>query len=422
MKYLFPIILSFPLIAFGQNLDQIFQDIELNNELLKSEKLTTELKKLESERAARHWLPRVMLGAQQFSTNDPGTILFNNLGQGAVEQTDFIPDTLNEPDTETFTSTRLMLDMPLYQGGVKTHQHKMRKKLHEASTQETKAKKIQLEAQALKSYALYSAYALNKSSLFQINNQVKNLISTYKLGSKNNPVGYSGLLGLKAVSQKARAMKNGLDAQQDYTNKLLTLLTNQDKVVLEKEINLVSFLKKYTITEKKIPTQLKALSLQVESMNKLDQMERARFLPQVGIFGSLNNTTGDRDTNTTQTIGLYVKWDLFNNDSYGRLTESKTKILAMKNKLKYANSQTYKMRESLASSYSKVINNLALIEQTQSYLNEQINVSMKLFKRGKISAIEMAQVFNQKIELITQKTMTYEKMIELASQLYQLNH
>ncbi|MBT4792832.1 MAG: hypothetical protein HON90_14755, partial [Halobacteriovoraceae bacterium] len=133
-----------------------------------------------------------------------------------------------------------------------------------------------------------------------------------------------------------------------------------------------------------------------------------------------NQYIGDRDENNVQTMGVYLKWDLFNNDSYGRVAEAKKKIISMKQKYSYAAKKESSYKKSLESALIALKKNDKTLKQTLNLLDEQTKISFKLFKRGKLSGIQMAQILNQKIDLIEQNILLEEKLITTTAQNYQL--
>lgn len=408
--------------ASEKNFIELWEMVQKNSDYLKSVAATRELKKLELERSKRHWLPRVMLGAQNYTTNDPGKVFFGLMGQGAVEQTDFAPATLNDPDNETFTNASLMVDLPLYEGGIKSKQAEMQTKLYESAEYADKAAKTKSYVELLQDYGMISVNSLNDKHLASLEGSLNNLLAKYKLGSKQSPVGYSGLLGLKGVLNKVQALRNGFSADSDLREEIISFKSGE-KVKVKPITTLKEFLAQNAKTKKQTSSsKLKEFSLQVESYDAYADMEKARFLPQVGVFASADQYQGDRDSNTTQTVGVYLKWDLFNNDSYGRVSEARQKIKATRKHYQFAKKQEEAYRSSVERTLDKLGSNLDLIEKSLKIVNEQIEVSLKLYRQGSINGIQMAQIFDNKVDLILQKQQLEQKLIETNAKNYQLNN
>lgn len=81
-------------------------------------------------------------------------------------------------------------------------------------------------------------------------------------------------------------------------------------------------------------SMLLAQELKVSSLENVKDMEKARHLPRVGLFAQTNIYSGDRDTANAQAYGIYLAWDIFNSDSYGRVGEANAKFRASEPRLK----------------------------------------------------------------------------------------
>jgi len=92
----------------------------------------------------------------------------------------------------------------------------------------------------------------------------------------------------------------------------------------------------------------------------------------------------------------------------------------MKQKYSYAAKKESSYKKSLESALIALKKNDKTLKQTLNLLDEQTKISFKLFKRGKLSGIQMAQILNQKIDLIEQNILLEEKLITTTAQNYQL--
>ncbi|MBT4790535.1 MAG: TolC family protein, partial [Halobacteriovoraceae bacterium] len=291
MKWL--IIIAFVSIntyANEKELSELWTLTQSNSERLKSEEAQLELMSLKKDRAGRHWIPRVMLGARSYKTNDPGSVLFNNLGQGAVEQEDFAEANINNPDDETYTNTSLMIDLPLYEGGLKDNQNKMYKKLLESQQLNKEATYTQSFSELFVDYGMISRNHLNSNLLNKINRATKNILAKYKVGTKQNPVGYSGLLGLKSVINRVDAFLVQLAADSDFRLNLIRFKTAQENLSVKKEKSISQFVAKFKESHSKrlSSTKLENFKLKIDAIGYTSDMEQARYLPQVGLFASSN--------------------------------------------------------------------------------------------------------------------------------------
>ena len=66
--------------------------------------------------------------------------------------------------------------------------------------------------------------------------------------------------------------------------------------------------------------------------------------------------------------------------------------------------------------------NLVLLENTDGLLKEQTQNAMKLFRSGMLSALQLAEVINRRVDLIENKTKVESQYLDTYSRLYQLNN
>ena len=133
-------------IALGQtpitkSFDSLWKEVFQKSYQQKSAILEKEVNERTLSRANRHWLPRAYVAGQWFSTNDPTQVFFTNLGQRSVLQSDFNPSDLNNPGRKSFKTATLGLELPLYEGGMKSSQSSMFESLVKASDYEMQSKK-----------------------------------------------------------------------------------------------------------------------------------------------------------------------------------------------------------------------------------------------------------------------------------------
>jgi hypothetical protein len=377
------------------------------------------------ERGSLHWLPRLSLMGQWSDTNDPGQVFFNNLGQRAITQQDFIPSALNRPDRQRFLNASLGLSLPLYEGGMKKEEASMLKELARSSEIELMAKKTEHYAELTRQYGSLLIHEMNLNSLENLNGELSKIISSYQMGSKSNPVGYSGLLGLKGVSNRLEGLQISFNLsvknKKDWISEKAGL-TIPWKTSTGSGVN--DFISQVfqESTGEAFSSMFRTQELKVSALAHAPKMEQARFLPQLGIFAQNNLYSGDRDSESSQTLGLYLMWDLFNPNSYNRSSEATAKYLSMKAKLEAGRQEESIMKANLLSSKEALETNLRLLADSNRLLNEQSVTAMKIFKAGLLSALQLAEVINRRIDVIEQKNTVELQYLDVRSRLYQLSH
>ncbi len=403
--------------------DSIWSQLYSKSAPRKAIELESESTKLTLDRAQRHWLPRVYGSAQWFSTNDPTQVFFTHLGQRSVGQSDFIPSDLNNPGRKSFKSGALGIDLPIYEGGMKNSQVSMMKALLKSSELEEKAKKSEEYTELSRHYGGLLITLKTENYLSELKHNLDKLISSYQVGSQSNPVGYSGLLGLKGVRNriegtlyelnlKASNSKTWIDAKIETTENWNPDLSENLNDFLTTNLSQSS--------SHSYSSMLLAQELKVASLENVKDMERARHLPRIGLFAQNNIYSGERDTANAQVYGVYLAWDIFNSDSYGRVGEAGAKFLSSEAKIQAGKQQEKIMLEQMRASKNTLEKSLELIEDSDKILKEQTLNAMKLFRSGMLNALQLAEVINRRVDLLENKNKVENQYLDVHTRIYQL--
>lgn len=429
-KLLGSLLLALPLsslaqTAQGRSFDDIWSSFYQKSHKQKSAVQEKELNELSLGRAERHWLPRVYVTGQWFTTNDPTAVFFNNLGQRSIEQADFIPSDLNRPGRKNFKTANLGLDLPLYEGGFKAAQSSMYETLVKASELEIKARRSEEYAELARQYGGLLVLSKNDALLKELKKNLGKIISSYQVGAQSNPVGYSGLLGLKGVDNRVRGMLAEYEMKIANSKKWISIKTESDENWNpETVVNLQDFLvtKLSSSSTSSHSSMLLAQEMKLKTLDDMKSMEKARFLPRVGLFAQNSLYAGERDTESAQTVGLYVMWDLFNPDSYGRVEEAGARALAEKSKLQAHKQEERIMLDQLVESKSTLEKTLDILNDSDKLLMEQTANAMRLFRSGMLNALQLAEVINRRVDLVENKFKAEGQYLDVWSRLYQLNN
>jgi len=408
-----------------KSFDTLWEEIYTKSAKKKATELDREGTQLSLARAERHWLPRVYGTAQWFSTNDPTQVFFTNLGQRAVEQADFIPSELNNPGRKSFKTGALGIDLPLYEGGMKSSQASMFKALLKSSELEVKAKRSEEYTEFSRHYGGFLLTLKNEMFLSELKENLDKLISSYQVGSQSNPVGYSGLLGLKGVRNRIEGslyeLKLKVSNSKTWINTKIDTTENWNPDLTE---NLKNFLstKLSELSSSSYSSMLLAQELKVSSLENMKEMEKARHLPRVGLFAQSNIYSGDRDTANAQAYGIYFAWDIFNSDSHGRVGEASAKFRAGEAKIQAEKQEEKIILEQMLASKNTLEKSLALLEDTDKILKEQTLNAMKLFRSGLLNALQLAEVINRRVDLIENKNKVENQYLDVYTRIYLLNN
>lgn len=405
-------------VAQTMTFKDVWARINESSPLQESSRLSVQFTEAAQSRAGRHWLPKVYIDAKGYQTNDPGASFFGLLQQRKVETTDFNPDALNHPQARTYIRGALGLDLPLYEGGMKAAEVNMYG--HEVSAQKMSVRQIQIEqyAQVGAIYGTLSALQRQKVKLQKLNTDVNKLLGSYQLGSKSNPVGYSGLLGMKSLANRL----------QSHLNQIVAVANSQYATVAEMGLGNVkwepeiieaeNFVQRYLQTTR---AQTKSYRVavaeeRVKASELAAKMERARMLPRVGAFAESFMFNGSRDTADGYSAGVYLQWNLFGPSDYGRVTEAKIKSAAAAKAFEASVQQENAEKTTLIENLGALKTNIKLLDDSDRILSEQTTVATKLFRNGSISALQMVEVLNRRTDLVLQQADAEIALIQTATQ------
>lgn len=396
---------------------KVWNSISQTSPGLKAAELQSQAAMEAKDRAERHWLPRLYLDARSYQTNAPGQSFFGLLEQRSLRQSDFNPDSINNPDSEVFTRGSLGVDLPLYEGGMKSAQFSLQNHLSQSQDHEAAGVRVEQYSEVAKAYGSLGLLEQQKQKLLNLKQIIDRLLKSYQIGVKSNPVGYSGLLGLKSLSNRVQGLLVQYEAQsQAYYVALKEMGFTTANWSPQAEETIV-FVDKY------LASQSAESSFQVESLKEkslvaqeASKMEKARFLPRVGAFAESYIFNGSRDTANGYTAGVYLQWSLFNPSDYGTHKEAQIKSLAAQ---KYTEAMEQKERAeklSLDQAIQALKSNIRLLEDSQKILVEQSQVAESLFKNGSINALQFVEVLNRRVDLVTSQSEAGLSLLQTSSQ------
>ena len=370
-----------------------------------------------SSRGTRHWLPGLYFSGRGYSTNDPLQNFMGKLEQRSVLAADFSPDSLNQPGTNTFGQMSLGADLPIYEGGGSRAFSEMQDFQLQAKQNLNSATEIEIYSQVVSLYSAVLDANETLESLDDLKTKVSSILSKYSLGSRSNPVGYSGLLGLKSILNRIDASINELkimkaNTQNEVASRAKNI--NQDWQPKKEKFSqaLESALPEQALKEESESYSMAAHSLFAEMQNSKISMQRSRFLPQLGLFAEGNYLLGDRTSATGFTGGVYLKWAIFNPKDFGLVSESKHSYAAAQSKI-----QSNELNEKLArdSSFKTLVtlaDNEKLLANSSELMNEQVATASRLFQSGSLNVLQMVEVFNRRADLILQLHELHQKQIQ----------
>lgn len=398
----------------------VWQKVSSSSPAQQGAKLKVESLNAGLSRAENHWLPKVYLDARSYRTNDPGSAFFGLLEQRKVGSSDFSPDSLNHPDAQTLTRGAVGVDLALYEGGMKDAQVEMYKLLSNSEKLASSQIEINQYAGSGLAYGSIASIQKQRQKLKDLSDEIAKLMKNYQLGQKTNPVGYSGLLGMKSLANRISGLIEQLEAQEKASYAALKEMGVQDSSWTPKAIEVTSFVDKFFSGTS---SDSKSLSYKIQSQKQVSlatseasRMEKARYLPRIGAFAESYLFSGNRDTANGYTAGLYLQWNLFDPSDFGKYKEASLGAQAAAKFSEASVQEENAARSGLIETDKALRANLARLEDSDKLLSEQTKVSLQLFKNGSINALQFVEILNRRTDLIMQQSEVEMGILKVSSE------
>lgn len=377
---------------------------------------------INSDRVSRHWYPTVGIEAKSFYTNDPGASLFSKLGERSIDGTDFSPDVMNYPETERHEKASLAAKLMLYEGGAKVSQNRAVHAELEAQQHGEQAITVAEFSRALRLYGSLVVLQRKKEALTPLKSIVEATISRYQVGSSKNPLGYSGLLGLKNLKYRIDGELGMLAAQRKALIETFHVIANLPSSDWQPaSLDIATLFKNDVDPGSRIEI---GPSFAVQAGLKASQAasfaadaERARFLPQVGVFAQ-QDFYNNEDTNfsNSRTVGLFMNWQLFSASDYGAVSQARAISLVHKFKAENEDREQKAKRTQNDISIAALLEQIKLADESLKLLEEQTEVTRKLFTNGLINALQLTEVYSRRVEVIVARSMMEDNVLGLKAE------
>jgi Outer membrane efflux protein len=360
-------------------------------------------------RAARQWLPRVFLEAKAYDTDDPALAFMSVLEERRIGPADFNPDNLNQPQGRFYGQGTLGMDFTLYGGGESGALKDSAAEWKKAKDWEWKGAVAERYDGLAETYAELLALARERRDLEELNGTLEKILGRYHIGSRDNPAGYSGLLGLRSLKNRLQGLLDRNRADEEGLRagiRISAPALPADWRIREEAA--LSFLDRiFPGLEKAaaggLPDSVEAAKAQARGMERLKSVQTAAFLPRVGLFAEGDFNQGDRASAASYSWGLYLKWNLFSPGNFGSERQAEDSALAAADRAEalLQESQSGKVREMEA--LGALRSNLALLDDSEGLLREQTKVVLGLYRDGAVGALSLAEVLSRRADLIGER-------------------
>lgn len=398
--------------------DEVWKKV--NEKSLIQEALSLDTKAIQKAkiRVDRHWYPNIYFDLQSYQTNDPAANFFGLIQQREVKAKDFNPTDINHPDSNHYTRGALGIDVPLYEGGMKAAQSDMYDKLVLSKEIDERQIKIDQYAKIGELYATMLVLKQHMTKLVDIDDTLKKLLSKYQLGVRANPLGYSGLLGMKSLANRIKGLLQKYQSQDDASYGTLNELGLNEMGWTVRSEDPEKFIDTYLLDGSKgSPYFIESAQKNAEAAEYSVVMEKARNLPRIGFFAESYVFAGDRKSANGYSAGVYMKWNLFNPADYGKSTETHMQVLAAHKKIEALKQVVAAESKALQNSLKTFRFTIKLLKESDQMLFEQTKATTTLFKTGAINALQIVEVLNRRVDMIDQQVEVELQFIQTAAKL-----
>lgn len=392
--------------ANATDFETVWSDVSTRSFGIQAERDELDAARVGASRAGRHWAPRLVLGSQWVSTNDPATTLFSTLGARSLLAADLSPSTMNQPPRQGFKRAGLTLDWALFEGGSKTAVLSGARLVEESRELALEARLAEEYSRLASEYARWFSLQRERGSYQALRSRLEGFLSRYRVGSKDNPVGYSGLLGMKSLLIRL----NGLIDRSDSESASLesSIRTRSGRAGFQRpspdnadpQIFVESRLGTAADAPALASIGTQAMQVAAQAGREYAQAEKARWLPKVGLFATGSLVSSPRDTGTSAEFGAYLQWELFNAGNFGASSEAQLRARAMEWKAEQAAEASLVEQESLKKSLPALRENLARARESNELTSEQVDVTERLFRNGSINALQFVEVLSRRADVV----------------------
>ncbi|HOV10100.1 MAG TPA: TolC family protein [Spirochaetota bacterium] len=406
-----------------RDFDSIWAHVKSNSPAIKSASLESEAATVMKDRYSRHWLPMIYGDAKFFITDDPALNFMSVLSQRKIGNEDFSPDRLNHPGKNSYKQASVGVNLPLYEGGAGYYTAKSFDSIAKSKSYGRAVIVLSEKSKTMAAYGRLIALTKAANELADLKKSVTGILSGYESALKNNPVEYSGILGLKALSNRIDAMITENDAKIKYLRDYLqnTSAGNLPDLWTASDSDVITFGGRYVSdknTAIKESYQLKALKAYAESLKHKAEAQKSVYLPKIGLFSEANVYSGNRATADSYSAGFYIQMNILSPVEYGSVRQAEFESDAAFFKLKNEAIKEKTDIERLRNFEATLRENIKILNESLKIMDEQLRNIKRLFANGSVKAFQLSDVIAAKGDLLQNLAKAEEEYAEVISGIY----
>ena len=435
------VLLAVPLFAGVNNLslNKALKIIKKHNLEVRIAKFNQKMKKIESKIAKGYSYGKVDLTIQGMRSNDSGNVFgfklqsreatFGDFGfaefdmSGATNPLPVAPKALNYPDARNHYLTKLSFMLPLYTGGKLSEYRKIANKMYSMSKLDSKKVLNNKLFQTRKTFydiALVENYIRNLGKIISNIKRLENIVSSMKKEGYAKDI---DMLEVQARKAEAQNMYSQAKLNRELAYQFLSFLLNRD-VNSIKRISDIAKTPRVSKSDigKNLDIQKAMIGLEVATMAV--KVERSNFLPQVGAFGEYgsadNNLFDEFNDKDFYTVGVQVKWNLFNGGiDANNLEKAKVREMKVRDQVELAKKGIALHIKKLQSEIKTGNSKIRSFQAQYRFANKVYKNYQARYKEGMVSISDLLIKQSKQLEillkLLTVKNQRNYKVFELNS-------
>ncbi len=408
------------------NFAQIWRLISEKNPDLKALEQEKKASIAKAEAASSALMPTVYLSGQSIATDNPTIKFMGIMNQRDISQNDFMPQNLANYDWQIVHQYAVGVQMPIYEGGGSHARSAAFNSAAEAKEWQSLATKNHLYFRAASSYGLLIILQNQKKAIKVLNERIQGLIGKYRLGNKNNPLGYSGLLGLKNLIIQLEGADTQITAErQIHIGTLKTLSGTAENIEVGEGDKLDAFLNNHLNIKRSSPDSLPPSAMAMKKASEAAQAEvdvvNAMYKPQFSAFAETGATAGVRDIEPSSTFGLALSWTLYDASKNSRQNAGRDSAAALSFKSDGEMLKVQLETEEINQRLISLKTGENLLKSSEMILEDQIKVTLNLFHSGVVNVLPVVDIFSHKVELLKKQFETEKQLLQTQANLWLVN-
>jgi len=346
------------------------------------------------------------------------------LAQNGGKILSIAPHDLNYPDARNHFQTKLTYMLPVYTGGKLTQYGKITRSLHRMSLLDSHKllnQKVFETKKAFYDISLIENYIYHLSRIMGNIKKLEDIIVHMK---KEGYAKEIDLLEVQARMAEAESMYNQAKLNRELAYQFLSFLLNKEVSSIKKVKDTAPMPKvsKEMLESSNLDIQKAKLGLHITE--NAVTLEKSRYLPEVGAFAEygsaddhLWNDFADKDA---YTVGMQVKWNLFNGGSdAAKLEQAKVQYLKTKSQVMLARKgialKAKKLKTEILSENADIRN----FSKQYRFAKRVYENYQARYKEGMVSIsdvlIKQSKELEVLLKLLTAKNKRNTKVFELES-------